>query len=85
MENETGVVEDLLYRVVVELLLTIPAGTEFKKDSLFAAVVRGESGGTRAVARQATQGFMLRLRPYSRPVGVAPRQRRNQAQHNPIK
>ena len=39
----------------------------------------------RAVARQATKSLLLRLRPYSRPVGVAPRQRQNQTKHNPIK
>ena len=39
----------------------------------------------RAVARQATKGLLLRLRPYSRPVGVAPRQRQNHAKHNPIR
>ena len=39
----------------------------------------------RAVARQATKGLLLLLRSYSRPVGVAPGQRQNQAKHNPIK
>ena len=39
----------------------------------------------RAMAGQATKGLLLRLRPYSRPVGVAPRQRQNHAKHNPIK
>jgi hypothetical protein len=38
-----------------------------------------------AVARQATKGLLLRPRPYSRPVGDAPRQRQNQTKHNPIK
>jgi hypothetical protein len=43
----------------------------------------------RAVARQATKGLLLRLRPYRRPRSglrvVAPRQPHNQAKHNPIK
>jgi len=46
-------------------------------------------GGMRAVARQATKGLLLCLRPYGRPRSglrvVAPRQRQNQAKHNPIK
>ena len=53
--------------------------SQHQVTALLAAVVRGEWGGMRAVARQATKGFLLRLRPYSRPVGVAPRQRQNHA------
>src|SRR5271157_4541134 len=54
---------------------------------LFYATAHG--GGMRAVARQATKGLLLRLRPYRRPRSglrvVAPRQPHNQAKHNPIK
>ena len=56
-----------------------------KLQRLLAAVVRGEWGGMRTVARQAAQGFLLRLRPYSRPVSIAPRQGQNHDKHNPIK